>query len=568
MRSMKKNRFYLFSAVLSALLILTSCIRTVSTPLVEMQLTTSPTASQISGPFPSPLPEDRRLTTPTLQAEEPPDKSKTPEGTVTAANSPENEPISTLLPPPTFIPTLDPGELVDRLENAFVVNEQPGTNGHSLLQITGWEYGLRSSNYCEHGPYRWLDESHLLMFPNVGQEESMGTIEWTRPVVIDLDGNSWLPPIDDRSNQCRAVEWSPTLQALISSQDGNLLVSRVNGELLKSIAGKGASGFVISPSGGKILAQNTWIDLINDNEVYFGWDAGRGALFLPAWTQDEKRVFNCCYAYGDASSGESEQFDLGGLMQVGRGLYPGFSGIESRWVLNDTHSMTLWDFYIDSTQMGIVPLFVPDSQAYVDVRNLVGIPADQLCRLTSVSPDGNLIWMNCGDQDDYLIDLRSYEKNWFTDEQLSAWSEDSQFALIAKFSNFEERIGNFELFSIAKQQRQALSDIPIHEPVWAPQGHRMAYLSADGQTLVLVDAENLSSQSASLPGAFHQILWSPGAERLALVAQDGALWLIDAYDTTEPEQICSPISGVHDVRWSPDGRMLSLVSGKALYIVK
>ena len=190
MRRMKKNRFYLFSAVLAVLLILTSCTRTVSTPLVEMQLTASPTASQISGPSPSPLPEDRRLSTPTLLPEEPPDKSKTPQVTVTATNSLGNEPISTLLPPPTFVPTVDPKELIDRLEGAFVIKEQPGTNGHSLLQITGWDYGFRPSGYCEHGPYRWLDENHLLMFPNVGQEESMGTIEWTRPVVIDLDGNN------------------------------------------------------------------------------------------------------------------------------------------------------------------------------------------------------------------------------------------------------------------------------------------------------------------------------------------------------------------------------------------
>jgi WD40 repeat protein len=565
---MQKYRFYLFSALLSALLILTSCTRTVSTPLVEMQLTTTPTASQASNTIPSPSSEHSQSPTLTPSLEAVLVATQTPEVTITATTPPQDQLGSTSPPPPTFVPTLDPNGLADRLGDAFVVNELPGTNGHPLLQITGWEYGFRSPGYCKFGPYRWLDETHLLLFPKVGEEEGMGTVEWTRPVVINMDGNAWLPPVDARSDRCRSVEWSPALQALISSQDGNLLVSKVDGGLLKSIAGKGDSGFMLSPSGEKILAHNTWIDLINDNEIYFGWDAGKGAIFIPAWTQDEARVFNCCYAYGDATSGEAGQFNLGGLVQVGRGLYPGFSGIESRWVLSDTHSMTLWDFYIDGDQIGIVPLFVPEAQAYVDVRNLVGIPADQYCQLTSVSPDGNLIWMNCGSQDDYLIDLRSYDKNWFTEEQLSAWSTDSQFALIARFTNFQERLGNFELFSTTTRQRQMLSDTLIHEPVWSPQGQRLAYLSEDGQKLVLENIENNTSQSASLPGVFQQILWSPNANSLALVAKDGSLWLVDVYDITEPEQISSPLPGAHDVRWSPDGSRLSLVSGNDLYIVK
>ncbi len=568
MRRMQRFYIYLFSALLSALLILASCTRTVSTPLVEMQLTTTPTASQASSTIPSPPPEDSQSATLTPSTEVVQSATQTPEVTITATTLFQDQHDSTSPPPPTFVPTLDPEVLADRLGDAFVVNELPGTNGHSLLQITGWDYGFRSSGYCEHGPYRWLDETHLLLFPKVGEEEGMGTVEWARPVVINLDGDAWLPPIDERSDRCRSVEWSPALQALISSQDGNLLVSKVDGDLLKSIAGKGDSGFMLSPGGERVLAQDTWIDLINDNEVYFGWDAGKGAVFIPAWTQDEERVFNCCYAYGDATSGEAGQFNLGGLVQVGRGLYPGFSGIESRWVLSDTHSMTLWDFYIDGDQIGIVPLFVPEARAYVDVRNLVGIPADQYCQLTSVSPDGNLIWMNCGSQDDYLIDLRSYDKNWFTGEQLSAWSADSQFALIAKFTNSQERLGNFELFSTTNRQRQALGEMPIHEPVWSPQGQRLAYLSENGQKLALEDIENNTSQSVSLPGVFQQILWNPSANNLALVAQDGSLWLVDAYDITEPEQISSPLPGAHDVRWSPDGSGLSLVRGNDLYILK
>lgn len=568
MRRMQRFCSYLFCAVLSTLLILTGCTRTVSTPLVEMQPATAPTASQASDTTSYPQPEENRPSTPTPYPEEELTYSSTPEGTIAASFPPKNEPGSTSSPPPTLMPTLDPDGLADRLEGAFEVKERPGPNGHTLLQITGWDYGFRSSGYCEHGPYRWLDESHLLLFPNVGQEESMGTLEWTQPVVIDLDGNTWLPPIDQRSGKCRSVEWSPVLNALISSQDGNLIISDLAGRLLKSIEGKGYSGFVLSPSGEKVLAQDTWIDLVNGKEVDFGWDAGNGAVFYPAWTQDEDRVFNCCYAYGDAASGEGGRFELGGLMQAGRGLPPDFSGIESRWVLSDTHSMTPWDFDIGDDQMGIVPLFVPEARAYVDVRDLVGIPANQPCRLTSISPDGNLIWMGCKDQNDYLIDLRTYEKNWFTGEYLFGWSADSRFALIGNYTNSREHIGSIELFSITNRQRQALSDTPIQLPVWSPQGNRLAYLSADGQTLQQVDTQSNSSQSTPLPGVFHQILWSPGADRLALVAQDGSLWQAEVFGSAEPEQISPPLPGGHDVRWSPDGATLSLVSGNDLYIVK
>lgn len=567
MRKMQRFCFYLFSAALAVLLVLSGCTRTISTPLVEMQSTTIPTAKTVPDTAPYPLPEGSSSSTPTPYPEAE-SLTETPLITITATNPPKNEPVSTFAPPATFIPTLDPDQVSNRLEGAFGINERPGTNGHSLLQITGWEYGFRSTGYCENGPYRWLDESHLLLFPNVGQEESMGMLEWTQPVVIDLDGNTWLPPIDQRSGQCRSVEWSRSLQALISSQDGNLIISDLHGKVLKSIEGKGYSGFVLSPSGEKVLAEDTWIDLVNDKEVNFGWDAGNGAVFYPAWTQDEERLFNCCYAYGDAASGGSGRFELGGLRQAGRGLSPDFSGIKSRWVLSDTHSMTPWDFDIDDDQMGIVPLFVPDAQAYVDVRDLVGIPPDQACRLTSISPDGNLIWIGCSETNDYLIDLHTYEKNWFTGERLFGWSADSQFALIGNYTNSKEHIGTIELFSTVDRQRQALSDTSLHEPVWSPQGHRLAYISSDGQTLVLVDAQSKSSQSTPLQDVFHQVLWGPGADRLALVAQDGSLWLVDANTTSEPEQISPSIPGAHDVRWSPDGTALSLVVGTDLYIVK
>ncbi len=454
MRKYQKFLFYFLAGMLVAPPIISGCTRSIATPLVEKRTTTAPTASPTVVLSPYPLPTDSNLpvSTPYPHAEQP--NPVTPLPTPTATNIPMQNNEPTPAPAPTPLPTLAPEGLADRLEGAFAVQELPATNGHPLLKITGWDYGFRSSHYCEDGPYRWLDETHLLLFPKVGEEEGMGIYQWTWPVVANLDGRSWLPPIDGRINHCGSVEWSQALRSLISSQDGNLLISNLDGELIKRIAVEGGSRFMISPSGGRILVANTWIDLSNGKEVEFNLDASIAGPFYPAWTQDEKRVFNCCYAYLDASSGEARQFELGGLAQAGRGLSPGFNGIESRWVLSDTHSMTLWDFYMGD-QWGIVPLFVPEAQAYVDVRDLVGIPTDKPCWLSSISPDGNLIWIQCGEQeqDGYLIDLRSYEKNWFTGKQIFGWSADNQFALIGKITNSDQYIGEFELFFIPDRQR-------------------------------------------------------------------------------------------------------------------
>ena len=74
--------------------------------------------------------------------------------------SPTPTPYPTYPPPPTLIPTLDPTALPDQLRAALTLRTEAEMNGHSL-QVTGWEFGFRSSNYCADGPYRWCAKQSL-----------------------------------------------------------------------------------------------------------------------------------------------------------------------------------------------------------------------------------------------------------------------------------------------------------------------------------------------------------------------------------------------------------------------
>ena len=494
---------------------------------------------------------------------------------------------------PTLVPTVSPTELTDTLAGAFSVQELRGENNRKLLKIDGGEYGFRSSNYCEHGPYRWLDSEHLMVFPKVGEELTIFVEELTRPVVLDLRGETWLPPTVERTSGCDLPVWSQALQALISYQDDSLLVNSLNGTVIKSIKStqEQFNTIRISPSGEKLLVQDSlndpnggqigmfkWIDLESGQEVTFIWAADPSWVYETAWSINEMRVFqlsSCangetCYAFGDALNRTQSVFNLGGLQPVGSDNLPvAPSGIDSRWVLNDTRSMILHDFWTGSSLKRIVPLFIPEEQKYEDICSLAAIPSDGSCQPTSISPDGNMIWLSGQkSQDSYLVDLRNFIRTDFSGNQFISWSPDSQFTLMGKIDDLSQPVRNYELFSISDQQRQSLPQNSIIEPVWSHQGHLLAFLSTDGRSLVQLDAGNMASKTATLPTIFNQVRWNPSDNQLVLVAQDGSLWLIDAFSDSEPERISPPMEQVRDLRWSPDGKLISYISGSTLFVVK
>lgn len=125
-------------------------------------------------------------------------------------------------------------------------------DGHTLRRVTGWEHGLRSSDYGR--PYRWLDSTHLLLFPLVGEQEHemLGAVEHTLPVVVNLN--------------------------------------------------IGFTSLHLSPSGRRLLVGFVWHDLETGQMVDFSgqhkWTMGN-----PGWSSDETRLFDCCFGYADANLG-------------------------------------------------------------------------------------------------------------------------------------------------------------------------------------------------------------------------------------------------------------------------
>ena len=114
--------------------------------------------------------------------------------------------------------------LPDLLGAAFTVQQESGVDGHTLRRVTGWEYSLRSSDYGRL-PYRWLDCTHLLLFPLVGEQEDemFGAVERTLPVVVNLNSGAARLPALDRDSYPRPI-WSDALQVLIVARKGGILL--------------------------------------------------------------------------------------------------------------------------------------------------------------------------------------------------------------------------------------------------------------------------------------------------------------------------------------------------------
>jgi hypothetical protein len=284
---------------------------------------------------------------------------------------------------------VDPAVLPDLLGAAFTVQQESGVDGHTLRRVTGWEYGLRSSDYYGRPPYRWLDSTHLLLFPLVGEQEDemFGAVELTLPVVVNLNsGAAWLPALD-RDSYPKPI-WSDALQVLIVAQEGEILLLNADGHAVQRYPDSTPPdiGFVtlhLSPSGRRLLAGFVWRDLETGQMVDFSgqhkWTMGN-----PGWSSDETRLFDCCFGYADANLGGYGYFWLDELRQVGRG---GGGPLRSRWVLSDTRVLVEWDFF-EGDEYGVIPLIDPLSQTYEDVRVLAGMSTDAACRTLKVAPDG------------------------------------------------------------------------------------------------------------------------------------------------------------------------------------
>lgn len=476
----------------------------------------------------------------------------------------ESGTMPTLIPTPTLeptlLPTIEPTLIPNLLTSTFVVQTLDAMNGHNLHKITGWEYGFRPSGYC-FGSYKWMNQDHLLLFPLTGQEYGMGTMQLSLPVVINYESEKvWIPTTDGllSLSSCDQPFWSHTLNLLVSTQRGEAIIYNAEGDILNRYPGYNIS---LSPSGTKLMVDSTWIDLVSGKQVGF---SSQGIEGLSTWSSDENQLYRCCYAYGNVLTGKAFTFELGGLRYVGRDFGEGFTGIRNMWVMDDTYIVTYWDFQND-TEENIFPLIEPSTQTYNKLQDLTDIPDDTSCRLSGVAPNRKLIWANCYQPNNYLVNLETFTADPYPGNlSLVSWSSDSGFAWLRDFQTGTPP----QILSISDKQIQSLP-VPAQPETatWHPMNSTFAYLGEKKQTLVFLDAQTMSVQELTLPIAFRTLRWSPNGEYIALIAEDSSLWQVDYPKLEKLEQLTSPLADVRDVNWSPEGNSLAFVSGTDIYIV-
>ncbi|MBM2850042.1 MAG: hypothetical protein HW418_2984, partial [Anaerolineales bacterium] len=379
--------------------------------------------------------------------------------------SPTPTPYPTYPPPPTLIPTLDPTALPDQLRATLTLRTEAEMNGHSLQKVTGWEFGFRSSNYCADGPYRWLDDEHLLLYPVTGQLEGMGISEYTLPAVMNLkEGQTWLPPTNGPTPGCDSPLWSEALQTLIATTAQEVVLLKPDGTVAQHFAGGVPLYYssYLSPSGRRLVTGLVWRDLETGQTADFSGqhDFGKneGVISNPGWSSDETRLFMCCFYYADASAGQFSSLPITTLQLPGMdGPGPGSLGSRNRWVLNDSR-VVIERTLIEGDQYtgippahGVLPLIDPVTQAYSDMRLLGSLGADTNCGGPRVAPDGEHIFANCSKASDltsswYLINLRT-----FITQTLPAgwgfvnWAPDGQFILLARNYNSETQSSEYAM---------------------------------------------------------------------------------------------------------------------------
>jgi hypothetical protein len=483
--------------------------------------------------------------------------------------------------PPTLIPTIDPTLVPGLLSKAFSVQTIEGVNGHKIRQITGWDHGYGGGYwYGSCSQYYWLDTNHLLLYPSAGQTKAFdqwgGTGFVPQSVVINIEnGHVWLPPANQSASPltCNRVYWSPELGLLITSEVhdhvSTVTTYTYDGHKQMSYAG---GLWDVSPSGTKIrVAKDTILDLRTNKKFRLVWPKNNRELRLPRlyWNDDETRIYQCCYYFGDISTGKSYSFEMSEFH--GTGARPSDSAIHGygQWVRNGDYFLIEWSV-VDDGYPDFFPMFDPTVKKYYEVSEMAGIPQDWTCVETTVSPDGMYLWLECW-EGSYLINLETFNSVAYPAYVYAdiEWSSDGKFAWIRDF--------NTKLWQILSVSNKELKYLPVNPNLdttlwWHPTESVIVYPSADNK-LIFLDAATMSYWELpftlqGLPYIYGSVVWSPNGEKLALMEEDGSVWQVD-YPTLENlEQLTLSLPDVSNLNWSPDGNSLSFISGSDIYIVE
>jgi hypothetical protein len=481
---------------------------------------------------------------------------------------------------PTPPPPLDVAELVQQL--AFETVD--GVNGRSLSQLHVSEYGLRHQRYCEYGPYRWLDDGHLLLFPITDftdwyENPTAGQV--TQPIVVSLNGAApWVAAISP-TDMCDLPVWSPALQRVIEASDGQVRLRDLPGSVTDTYDGQ--MPLFLAPSGRRLLAQLTWIDLETGESVILEGD-GRLKFMRPAWTVDEQRFFECCFDYGDVTTGEywRRNHGLADFYVSGVGVGPEFFGTESFWVADEMSVIVppaASDFHRETLQRSLLPLIDPITLTYEDILERLGLPDTIVNCAPQIAPDGNRFWLGCAEVKNnvydpyypisYLVALPSFDTITTTGRiEFRGWSADSRFLAYTELTDPETYTGTTWLMDTAGN-RQQIADEAAQLADWHGVESLVALRFADKQRIQFVQVETGDSRVVVLDAPVAGVVWQPEDGGVALWDENGRIWwLSDPLNpAAKPEPLTPPLPDIHSVRWSPDGRQLAFVSTTNLYVV-
>lgn len=451
--------------------------------------------------------------------------------------------------------------------------------GYALQRIGGWAPGFRDAGYCRHGPYRWLDGEHLLLFPVVGLEDEWGA-QHTQPVVAGLDGSAaW--PLGSAEPSCDLPEWSASLGRLIEAADGRVR--------LWDLAGSPAGDYPgdwplhLAPSGRRLLARSTWIDLDSGRTVSLpDWRAS--GPHKPAWTADERRVFTCCFSYADTGTGRQwSQAEFPGFYLGGRGSWPGEETWSiSYWLADEGGVMmktyAIWPTTVDDPRSRqVIPVFDPAAQHYEDLIALLGLETPPNC-WAEPAPGGAHAWLGCLAQQgttmtrheaSYLVNLQTLQPVTLTGRlKFQSWSADGRWAAASEIPDPNVEAGTTWLVDVAGV-RQPAADAPATSAIWHGAEPAVVLRFADERRLRFYQAESGLARDLVLDQAVTETAWQHNGPGLAFATEDGRLWwLADAFDSElDPEPLTEPMNELHSLKWSPDDGRLAFVSERYLYVI-
>lgn len=489
-------------------------------------------------------------------------------------------------------PYFEPIEIPGLLQSHLTIETLAGLNGTSMQRISGWRYGFKS--------LEWMDANHLLLYPYAGIYSTGGGRQpGIFPAVANLGLETFWIPLPTRRGggyYPTLPRWSAKLGVLITAaSDNSIAIHNPDGTIKKNYDGNFLG---VSPSGTKLLIDDTWIDLSSEKAVHFTWQQTEMASsyigaysFQPIWSPDESRVYACCYVYGDATTSESSVMPYYGIAIDGENENYYFDAFYGTWVLDGKYMLPIWGGAWDG-RPDWVSLFDPAKKNYrnlsvaMDVPYGFGNPAQPYCNRPSAQNGGRYVWVDCQD-DSHLIDLatfhsktyppfdRPYGEGTFAMPD-AYWSADGNFVWFAQEG--AESI----LSAVTGEMKLLPKNCGGFE--WHPKDSVLLTGCDYGESLLVLDPRTLSVQKQVTfsPNKLWKRSWSPDGKHIVLRAEDNSLWQIDYPNLDNLEQLTSAMpeltrlipnsdsveSLIQNVVWAPDNSAIAFIGAQDIYIVQ